>query len=175
VNGAAAVAYDELMAIQDDAKKDAEAILRTVWGGFGFPVDPVRIARVLGVNVVDADLAGDVAGAIVKELGKDPVILVNRNDRPQRKRFTVAHEIGHFVKRGDEPFEYVDRRDTLSTLGSNPEEIYANSFAANLLMPEAEVKRLDNEKMTDIEMALRFGVSREAMNIRLNNLGMKPR
>ena len=160
--------------MQADAKKDAEGILRSVWGGYRFPVDPVRIARRLGINVVDARLAEDVAGAIVKQNGKGPIIVLNETDHANRKRFTVAHEIGHFVRRSDDSFEYVDRRDTLSTTGTDPDEVYANAFAANLLMPESEVKRLHRERATDLEMALRFGVSREAMNIRLNFLGITP-
>jgi Zn-dependent peptidase ImmA (M78 family) len=165
-----AIAYDPNVT----AKADAESILRSAWVRHHYPVDPVRIARSLGVNVVDANLAGDVAGAIVKEPGKDAVILVNQTDHPNRKRFTVAHELGHFVQKSEDAFEYVDRRDTLSTMGVSPDEMYANAFAANLLMPEEEVKRLHNEKTSDLEMALRFGVSREAMSIRLSSLGLTP-
>jgi Zn-dependent peptidase ImmA (M78 family) len=169
------IAYD---AAVEDAKKDAEGILRTVWGGYPFPVDPVRIARSLGINVVDGSLSPNIAGAIVKEPGKDPVILLNENDHPNRKRFTAAHEIGHYMRRSadsaDDAFEYVDRRDTLSAMGTDPDERYANAFAANLLMPESEVKRLHKEEVSDFEMALRFGVSREAMGVRLNALGLKP-
>lgn len=154
------------------AKADAESILRTAWG-YRFPVDPVRIARQLGIDVIDANLAGDVAGAIVKESGKDAVILVNQFDHPNRKRFTVAHELGHFVQKSEDTFEYVDRRDTLSSMGVSPDEMYANAFAANLLMPEDEIKRLiKEEKTSDLEMAMRFGVSREAMKIRLSSLGL---
>ena len=167
------ITYDANVTLQN-AKTDAEGILRSVWGGHRIPVDPVRIARALGINVVDANLAGDVAGAIVKEAGKDAVILVNETDNPNRKRFTVAHELGHFVQKSDDAFEYVDRRDTLSTMGVSPEEMYANAFAANLLMPEEEVKRLHSEKASDLEMALRFGVSREAMRVRLSSLGITP-
>jgi Zn-dependent peptidase ImmA (M78 family) len=168
------ITYDEQVSFQQEAQLDAEGILRSIWGGYIFPVDPIQIARKLGISVVDAHLAGDVAGAIVKEDGKDPVILLNEADHPNRKRFTAAHEIGHFIRRSDDSFEYVDRRDTLSTMGTNPDEIYANAFAANLLMPESEVRRLHDERVSDLEMALRFGVSRDAMNVRLSSLGLKP-
>ena len=165
------VAYDVTVSLQEQARKDAERVLDT-WGR-RFPVDPVRIARGLGINVVDVPLGGDVAGALVKEAGTDPLIMLNETDNANRKRFTTAHELGHFVRHTDEEYEYIDRRDTLSSLGQDPEEIYANAFAANLLMPEKDVKRLHGDDVTDYEMALRFGVSREAMRFRLVNLGLK--
>lgn len=68
------------------------------------------------------------------------------------------------------------RRDTLSAAGTDPEEIYANAFAANLLMPEYEVRRLRRGKRaSDLDLALRFGVSREAAKRRLADLGIDPR
>jgi Zn-dependent peptidase ImmA (M78 family) len=168
-------AYDAVVSLQTDAKRDAEAILRTVWRANWFPVDPVRIARALGMTVLDSPLPDDVAGTIVKENGKDPLVLLNADDHPNRKRFTLAHELGHFVRRTDEgAFGYVDRRDTLSATGTDPEEVYANAFAANLLMPESEVHRLHREEhASDLELALRFGVSREAARIRLANLSLE--
>jgi Zn-dependent peptidase ImmA (M78 family) len=167
--------YDEQVSFQQEAQMDAEGVLRSVWGGYVFPVDPIQIARKLGINVVDGHLGPSIAGAIIKEDGKDPVILLNETDHPNRKRFTAAHEIGHFIRRSasDDSFEYVDRRDTLSTMGTNADEMYANAFAANLLMPEAEVRRLHRDGVSDLEMALRFGVSRDAMNVRLSTLGLK--
>jgi IrrE N-terminal-like domain len=168
-------AYDAIVALQDEAKRDAEAILRTYWSSARFPVDPVRIARSMSLTVLDSGrLPGDVAGTIVKEPGRDALILLNASDHPNRKRFTLAHEIGHYVRRGDNPFEYVDRRDTLSSTGTDPDEIYANAFAANLLMPESEFKRLHREGVSDFEMALRFGVSRDAVSFRHVNLGLRP-
>jgi Zn-dependent peptidase ImmA (M78 family) len=156
-----------------DPTKDAEALLADAWSG-DLPIDPVRIARSLGMKVVDAYLEPDVSGAIVKQPEQDPIILLNANDSPNRKRFTCAHEIGHYVKRSgeSESFEYIDRRDTMSTTGRDPEEVYANQFAAALLMPADEVRKLADEGLTDVQMALRFDVSLEAMRFRLQNLGL---
>lgn len=166
--------YDTTVTIQDDAAYDAERVLRSAWRRGAYPVDPVRIAHALGINVVDAYLDPDVAGALVKESGRDPVILVNGSDSGNRKRFTIAHELGHFVKRADADYEYVDRRDTLSSTGHDPDEVYANAFAGNLLMPGDAVADLVKEGAGDLEMAIRFGVSREALNVRLRVLGLTP-
>src|SRR5579872_2579934 len=123
---------------------EAERMRMSFWRG-GFPVDPVQIARTLGIDVRQAVLSPDVSGALVKKLGEDPVILMNANDAPNRQRFTCAHELGHFVERGNDPdaYEYVDLRDTIwSAAGTDPAEVFANNFAANLLMPAAEVREL---------------------------------
>lgn len=165
------------MTPRSDAAKDAERILRELWGqrlGESVPVDPVQIARRLGIDVLDARLDPDVSGALVKERGQDPTIVLNWQDSPNRKRFSCAHEIGHFVRRSDQPdeYEYVDLRDAFSGTGQDPEEVYANTFAACLLMPDREVRRLHRKRFSDLAMAVRFDVSREAMQYRLKNLGL---
>jgi Zn-dependent peptidase ImmA (M78 family) len=164
------------MQVAKEAAEDAERLLRSVWlrdrQVVPLPVDPVQIARTLGIDVYDARLDQNIFAALVKELGQDPTILLNTIDSPNRKRFSCAHEIGHFMRRSDDEYEYVDRRGPLSSAGTDPEEIYANNFAAALLMPEAEVRRLYKKDATDVEMALIFDVSREAMGFRLKNLGL---
>jgi Zn-dependent peptidase ImmA (M78 family) len=106
-------------------------------------------------------------------MGRDPAILLNAKDHPNRQRFTCAHELGHFVSRENAPeaYEYVDLRDTIfSSAETNPEEVFANLFAANLLMPLSELRRLQKEKASPTEMALHFDVSQDAMHFRLENL-----
>ncbi|MHB8470901.1 MAG: ImmA/IrrE family metallo-endopeptidase [Gaiellaceae bacterium] len=163
-----------VMAHVEKAAQDAERVLATVWRK-GMPVDPVRIARLLSIDVLDAELARNVSGAILKRPGQDPRILLNVRDSANRKRFTCAHEIGHFVSHSEsedsEEYEYTDLRGPLSSTGQDPAEIYANTFAASLLMPYSEVRRLSSDKRHDVlDLALRFGVSPEAMQYRLENL-----
>ena len=50
--------------------------------------------------------------------------------------------------------------------------MFANSFAANLLMPESVVEELHKQGFPDFRMAQKFGVSREAMQFRLENLNL---
>lgn len=156
-----------------EAEKDAAKLLEATWGGM-IPVDPVAIARTAGLRVLDAELDENTLGALVKQPGEDPTILLNQKDSENRRRFTCAHELGHFVRRSEEADEYtrVDLRNSLSATGEDPEEVYANEFAACLLMPESEVRTLASLGMTDLEMAIRFKVSREAMQFRLKNLSL---
>ncbi len=156
-----------------EAEKDAAKLLNAT-GGVSIPVDPVAIARTAGLRVLEAELDENTLGALVKRPGKDPTILLNEKDSDNRRRFTCAHELGHFVRRAEETDEYatVDLRNSLSAAGEDPDEIYANEFAASLLMPKSEVRALHALEMSDLEMAIRFKVSREAMQFRLKNLGL---
>lgn len=156
-----------------DPAVEAERIRLSTWGVDRFHVDPVQIARVLGIDVRRAGLRQDISGALVKKLGEDPTILLNANDHLNRQRFTCAHELGHFVTRESEPdaYEYVDLRDTMySASGRDPEEVFANRFAAHLLMPESEVRRLADEGYSATLMAKHFKVSQDAMSNHLKNL-----
>lgn len=157
--------------IKIEATKDAEKFLQATWFG-GVPVDPVAIARRSGVRVVYAPLDSETLGAFLKRPNEEPTILINEADHENRKRFTCAHELGHFNRRRDETGEYhtIDLRSPLSSTGSDPEEIYANEFAACLLMPADELKIFLQFGLSDGELAERFKVSREAMEYRIVNL-----
>lgn len=161
------------MADHPDAERAAEQVLEECWDG-RIPVDPVRIARSFGLKTFSADLEESVSGMLVKKPGTDPEILVNEDDSRNRQRFTAGHELGHYVRRSEEPeeYEYVDYRDERSTSGTAEEERFANAFAANLLMPRSAVESLQAEGTPDFLLAKRFGVSREAMLNRLDNLGL---
>jgi Zn-dependent peptidase ImmA (M78 family) len=139
------------------------------------PVDPVYIAQGLGVQVYVAVLDEGVSGMLVKRPRLDPAIYLNRLDSDNRQRFTCAHELGHYVQRAssdDDTWEYVDARGPAASKGTHPEEVYANQFAAALLMPREVVARFAKEGKPAAVMAYHFGVSVEAMNFRLRNLGI---
>ena len=97
-------------------------------------------------------------------------IAVNRDDHYTRRRFTLAHEVKHVL---DHPYI-----DTLYP-GSNgrPSEARAEAicdyFAACLLMPRTDVKRLYFAGRQHLgDLAAHFGVSRAAMAVRLQQLGL---
>ena len=143
------------------------------------PVDVERIARRLGTRVRETGFDGDVSGLFVRK-GQDAVIGVNSMHSEQRKRFTIAHEIGHFVLHISKPI-YVDElvlhfRNRTSAEGRDPDEIEANAFAAELLMPEDFVQQsmsdLDNwDDEAVSKLAKEYKVSVEAFVYRLTNLG----
>lgn len=156
-----------------DAEGEASRILRTYWAA-GDPVDPVKIARRLGLNVFRSRMEAGVSGALSKSRNEPGVIYLNADHHTHRQRFTCAHELGHYVKRTAEDttsFEYIDRRDDLSSTGTHPDEVFANQFAAALLMPADRVRRL-RAQHSPRALAKHFGVSPTAMEYRLANLGL---
>ena len=169
------------MATNVDAERAAKDILRTVWAEDGVelrvPVDPFAIARRLGLKVYTAQLEPGVSGMLIKRGGyDDPEIYLNEADSRNRQRFTCAHELGHYAKRSGVDdggaWQYVDRRDSLTSRGIHGEEIYANQFAANLLMP-ADLVRTAFLRSSPVALAFEFGVSADAMSFRLENLGLR--
>jgi Zn-dependent peptidase ImmA (M78 family) len=161
--------------VKTKAAEEASKLLTTAWPFGTIPIDPVSIARTAGLRVVDAPLDEDTLGALIKAQGHEPTIMINKTDPDNRKRFTCAHELGHWVARSDEADEYstIDYRSGLSSTGDDPDEVFANEFAACLLMPEPAVRRQHAFGLNDIQMAIEFKVSREAMQYRLKNLGLK--
>ena len=107
-----------------------------------------------------------------------------RVDEINRRNFTAAHELGHFLLH-DFDEVHVDRdfkvwlRNDASSQGTNVEEKEANLFAAELLMPAHFLARdVDNIGTIDLineevlqELASRYGVSTQAMTFRLAYLG----
>lgn len=154
---------------------------------FGTDARPVPVERIVaahGIRLVRSPLEGDhdVSGFYQKQVGHE-VIGVNSLHAPVRQRFTIAHELGHAVLHGREGL-HLDQafklrlRDTMSSLGVDPEEVDANRFAAELLMPAREVIDLLSTSGLDLnddqavkDLARRFGVSQQAMTYRVVNLG----
>jgi Zn-dependent peptidase ImmA (M78 family) len=156
---------------------------------FGFKKPPVNVqlvAKRLGLKVVHVELGEDISGLLISK-GDSTVIAIQQNDPPNRKRFTIAHEIAHFHLRHQfEPGEHVhvDRghlitpRNSRSSTGLDSKEIEANQFAACLLMPSKLLMRsIKSLKVTSLrddhvaKLADEFEVSEQAMTIRLSTLG----
>jgi Zn-dependent peptidase ImmA (M78 family) len=153
-----------------EARDAALQLLHDRWDN-QLPVQPIQMARVLGIEVAKVALDREVAGYIEQLDGRVRIYL-NRADKKQRWHFTCAHEIGHFVRNGDGDFTYVDFRDTLAQEGVDPDEKYANAFAATLLMPESAVTEFLEIGVGVRQMAREFGVSVTAMKTRLESLGL---
>jgi Zn-dependent peptidase ImmA (M78 family) len=60
----------------------------------------------------------------------------------------------------------------LASAGTDEREIFANQFAANLLMPESEVRSRWQRTASPVTLAAAFRVSQDAMSFRLRNLGL---
>jgi len=165
---------------RSEIEERAREILRD-HGMLEMPVDPVKLANDLGVKVFNAKFGQEGVSGLLAVRGQSPAIYVTADEHPVRKRFTVAHEIGHFVlhlvgRDGD----FVDTSDNFRALVDpeadwTPErrmEWEANVFAAALLMDEELVRRKWQE-IGELEGLSRwFQVSRPAMAFRLESLGI---
>lgn len=88
-----------------------------------------------------------------------------------RARFTIAHELGHyFLHIKDDARQIV----TSFRRGQSPRETAANKFAAELLMPKNLIKEEYAKMVIPVSdtLAKKFEVSKPAMRIRLDSLGL---
>jgi Zn-dependent peptidase ImmA (M78 family) len=151
------------------------------------PINVERIAKSVGLRLVYADLGSDVSGLLVT---KPPhsYVCIHEKDVENRQRFTIAHEIGHFMLRHQ--FEtgthvhvdrghFISQRGPQASAGIDLKEIEANQFAACLLMPAGilrnKVGELGSTPLLDRDvskLAQGFCVSEQAMTIRLTSLGL---
>jgi Zn-dependent peptidase ImmA (M78 family) len=164
------------------ARRRAQALLRRLGSG-DLPVDVRALAAELGVTVVSQPLEATVSGVLVLRNGY-AAIGVNDGHHPRRQRFTIAHELGHFVLHREADRLFVDEsltfyRDQQSAEGLYEREIAANAFAAELLMPEVSLRAILGDRPIDLHddtaiqhLAARFDVSVQALTIRLVNLGL---
>jgi Zn-dependent peptidase ImmA (M78 family) len=135
------------------------------------PIDLEELAESEGLHIAVASFKEkDISGLI--DLEKQ-LILVNLFDSSPRQRFTIAHELGHWVLHQDEIFKNKDIvvlfRKNLSDEESDPLEQEANYFAANLLVPLMFLNELTLAK-SNKELAEIFDVSESVIAIRRGSL-----
>jgi Zn-dependent peptidase ImmA (M78 family)/transcriptional regulator with XRE-family HTH domain len=138
------------------------------------PIEVVELAARCGVNVVEWDFSDEISGLLL-DLDVGPVIGFNGIHAPTRQRFTIAHELGHFLLDHHDHF-HIDLSEQES-LGASPgyrwqDERAANDFAAQLLMPAAFVTQAFAKTKSLGQLASEFDVSSQAMGFRLLNLGL---
>lgn len=143
------------------------------------PVPVDEIASKLGARVRYLPHQGELAGMLMRH-DQEITIGVNSLHHPNRQRFTIAHECGHLILHSRDV--HIDRsfrinRDETSSKAVKAEEIEANRFAAELLMPYSMIlddlieTNIDVEDEVQVkELAERYEVSVQAMTLRITNL-----
>ncbi len=143
-----------------------------------FPVKLGDMAREFGLHAIKiASLPTGVSGQIMREDGHY-VIRVNRNEARERQRFTIAHELAHFLLHkqviDSSPNGITDT--VLYRSGASEQiEFEANRLAADLVMPMNLIEKKLNDDFKGVvteatieSLAESFGVSKAAMEIRLS-------
>lgn len=168
------------------AELEATRLLAETGQGTDLPVDIEAIARHLRAQIVEERLDRSVSGMLYRD--DDHIVIgVNASHPEQRRRFTIAHELGHLVLHKGRPLVVdhvrVNFRDANSSAATDFEEIQANAFAAELLMPRDQVLATARQALERAtpgteatvvrDLAAGFEVSEQAMDYRLMNLGLR--
>ncbi|MDP2763839.1 MAG: ImmA/IrrE family metallo-endopeptidase [Brevundimonas sp.] len=139
------------------------------------PVKLSSLARTLGVRVQSSTLPAGISG----EIRPDParpgsfLVRVNRHDSPKRQRFTVAHELAHYLLHRDQIGDGIKDDVLYRSRLSDRREAEANRLAADLIMPadliDEWLRRSSALRVDDPVhyLAHAFNVSEQAMKIRL--------
>lgn len=143
------------------------------------PVGIIQIAKNYGINVYEGELNNEVSGAIrYNEKNKKFEILANKNNIWTRKRFTVAHELGHYflhqdmLKDSDVHIDTLDRATIKVDEKTKEQEKEVDYLAGALLMNRIVLEKLIEDNYTIEELAEIFDVSSSAMTVRLDILGL---
>lgn len=134
------------------------------------PIKIYALARELGCRIFEADMARNISGAVMYNEKEEVFdIYLNNNEAKARLRFTCAHELAHrLLHEEDIRKKPVAESIMLRSNLSNAKEVEANSLAADILMPMAMVNQLAETRQYGFdELAKKFGVSRQAMLVRL--------
>ena len=148
------------------------------------PVPIKDIVKKEGLNLISYDLGENVSGILVIENSIGTIGYSPENSKV-RQRFTIAHELGHFLLHKhhssevfiDKDFIIKYRSEKKYTSTEIKQEQEANTFAAALLMPldmlKAEVAKKENLNLSETEListlAKIFDVSIPAMTYRIAN------
>lgn len=153
------------------------------------PVNLEKIADYKKIKLVKHDFGEDVYGVLIMKDGKY-TIGYEKNNSPVRQRFTIAHELGHFILGHNKDGVNIDTitknyqslptvlfRNNDSSTGEFIQEREANAFAAALLMPQdLLIEKFESRRFSrDFSMegfAKEFNVSTQAMAYRLDKLGL---
>ena len=161
------------------AQAEGDALEFRQWLGLG--VSPIRdlvtlLELELGVRVYVRKLDARVSGLFAYDEKLGACILLNASHLRERRAQTAAHDLGHFISARQTP-EVLH----LDEMESSREERYANAFSRNFLTPARAVMQKFREVTAGsstltrrhiIVLAHAFGVSREAMVRRLEELGL---
>jgi O-acetyl-ADP-ribose deacetylase (regulator of RNase III) len=164
-------ASDPVATIEQRARDVALEAIESGWRGP--PYDPFELADVLSIGVVARQ---DLEDACLVSAGEETRIEFNPQRRPARIRFSVAHEIGHFLFA-----DHADRvrfRSPADLRGDEWQlEVLCNVAAAELLMPTGAFPLAETEDLSLshlLDLRARFAVSTEALLRRVVKLTARP-
>lgn len=134
-------------------------------------IDLLNILQTLHIRLTRKQFRGKMRGAC-KSAGMNRLIVISDKLNGTRERFTIAHELGHLIIHYG--VHYCNSDDIKMYIATKEKETEANSFAAELLLPESAVLRKLRTADISIELAMnlskKYGISITATMLRLINL-----
>jgi Zn-dependent peptidase ImmA (M78 family) len=104
---------------------------------------------------------------IIDEL--ETTIVYNSEHSPERRNFTLGHELGHYFLHRDKASQFLDRLDTMLENTIDHFEVQANAFSAYLLLPDDVLVLMISYRFSFFRIALTTRVSYECLKWRLVN------
>lgn len=163
--------------VRVQAEQDALELRQRLGLGFAPVLDIVTLLEMeLGVRVYVRRFDGKISGVFAYDDALGACILLNANHPKERRNQTGGHEVGHLISVRREPEVLHADEPEISR-----EERYANAFGRSFFTPAGAVRQMFQEvtagspRLTRrhiIVLAHFFGVSREAMVRRLEELGL---
>lgn len=140
------------------------------------PLDLNEIVNILGLKLTFEPLQNDVSGSLYKDkIDGYWRIKVNSLHHPNRQRFTIAHEVAHYILHRKDSTEFNDS-EFFRNSELNSMEREANSFASEVLMPREKFMAYIKNTSSKIEdIASHFHVSAQAVQLRAKSLGLAER
>ncbi|HTT80961.1 MAG TPA: ImmA/IrrE family metallo-endopeptidase [Stellaceae bacterium] len=133
------------------------------------PVNVELVARDLGLPIYYSTLDRNIKGKLIRR-NQGFAIVINSLDTRLRQRFTIAHEIAHYVLHRDLMNVEIVDHDSYQSMLSSDYESQANRLAVDILMPGELVRQEFAENPDPRALAKHFWVSEKAMEIRLKGL-----
>lgn len=156
------------------------ARLRQMAGAESIPTDVDKIVQFMGGEIKDNPNPWDIEAQVTKTGNSFQILLTNDTSR-RRKKFSIAHELGHIILHSGflnpDIWKQVPEGVNFYRIGTGKIEYEANDFAAALLMPqdvfrEEAAKCLINGYYNIEFLAQKFDVSIEAVKVRGQWLGL---
>ena len=157
--------------------QEAAKLARRGFAGH-FPVPVEAIIKRHKIKIETVFLPDDLSGMSFVKDGISAIV-VNATHHINRRRFTLAHELGHhilhaaYLRDNVHVDKVVLNRDKSSAQGDDVKEIQANNFAAELLMPLSEITKIIDIDINDDDVvsyySKKFKVSSSALTYRIIN------
>jgi Zn-dependent peptidase ImmA (M78 family) len=165
-----------MMSNKSDYYKSPELLLNELGITDPEEIDLEVIAQYCRATVVYKDITGSEARILGDN--RNAIITVNHNSNPYRQRFSIGHELGHWMNDREKAVFSCNKEMFIRDWKGNNPESQANEYSARLLLPKFMFKPLtkgqDVNYFTVDHLAKRFRTSLTATAIRLVELGELP-